>query len=266
MKDINKLVISGGAANVYYILGGLDILYDKGKLENIQYFSGASIGALVCVLLNLDWSPRKIADKLSDITSKGVEWNYSQMLNMVINFSKGSIIDIKPYEDFIDQILKEEDINTMMDLYNKTGKELIVATSNLTTYLPEYISYKTDPKIPVKEALLMSMAIPFCFETRKYNGQLYCDGAVLAGFPMDNQENTLGIWLMDCDTKNLFHKIIIAFFRNTYNNISNKDNIIVINKENNNVFLKADIQQQLSMFNSGQNQVLQQLVDIFKDC
>ena len=72
MKDINKLVISGGAANVYYILGGLDILYDKSKLQNIQCYSGASIGALVCVLLNLDWTPRKIADKLSDITSKGV--------------------------------------------------------------------------------------------------------------------------------------------------------------------------------------------------
>ena len=36
-------------------------------------------------------------------------------------------------------------------------------------------------------------------------------------------------------------------------------------KDNNEVFLKADIQQQLSMFNSGQNQILPQLVNIFKD-
>jgi predicted patatin/cPLA2 family phospholipase len=266
MEDINKLVICGGAANVYYILGGLDILYDKGKLKNINSYCGTSIGALVGVLLNINWSPRKIADTLSDITSTGAEWGYSQLLNIIINFSKGSIIDIKPYEDFIDLLFEKENITTMIDLYNKTGKEMIISTSNLDTYLPEYISYKTDPKIPVKDALLMSMAIPFCFETRKYNGQLYCDGGILGGFPMDNNENILGIWLMDCDSKNLLHKILIAFFRKTYNNIINKDKIIVINKDNNNVFLKADIQQQLSMFNSGQNQVLQQLVDIFKDC
>ena len=82
---------------------------------------------------------------------------------------------------------------------------------------------------------------------------------------MDNHENTLGIWLMDSDSKNLFHKIIIAVLRNSYNNITDKDNIIVIKKDNNEVFLKADIQQQLSMFNSGQNQILPQLVNIFKD-
>ena len=265
MKDINKLVICGGAANVYYILGGLDILYDKGKLKNIECYCGTSIGALVCVLLNINWSPRKIADTLSDITSTGAEWNYTQLINIIINFSKGSIIDIKPYEDFIDQLFEKENITTMNDLYNRTGKELLISTSNLDTYIPEYISYKSDPKIPVKEALLMSMAIPFCFETRKYNGQQYCDGGILGGFPMDNNENTLGIWLMDCDSKNLLHKILIAFFRKTYNNIINKDKIIVIHKDNNNVFLRADIQQQLSMFNSGQNQVLQQLVNIFKD-
>ena len=153
----------------------------------------------------------------------------------------------------------------MMELYNKTNKEVIISTSNLDTYLPEYITYETDPKLPVKEALLMSMSIPFCFETRKYNGHQYCDGAILGGFPMDNHENTLGIWLMDSDSKNLFHKIIIAVLRNSYNNITDKDNIIVIKKDNNEVFLKADIQQQLSMFNSGQNQILPQLVNIFKD-
>jgi predicted acylesterase/phospholipase RssA len=265
MKEINKLVISGGAVNVYYILGGLDILYSNDKLNNIKCYVGASIGAMVSILLSIGWSPRRIADEMSEISSNGVEWNYSQFLNILFNFSKGSIIDIKPYEEYIDKLFKKEGITTMMELYNKTNKEVIISTSNLDTYLPEYITYKSDPKLPVKEALLMSMAIPFCFETRKYNGHQYCDGAILGGFPMDEHENTLGVWLMDCDSKNLFHKIIIAVLRNTYNNITNKDNIIVINKDNNNVFLKADIQQQLSMFNSGQNQVLQQLVGIFKD-
>jgi len=265
MKDINKLVISGGAANVYYILGALDILYGNGKLNNINCYAGASIGAMVSILLSIGWNPRRIADEMSEISSNGVEWNYSQFLNILINFSKGSIIDIKPYEEYIDKLFKKEGITTMMELYNKTNKEVIISTSNLDTYLPEYITYKTDPKLPVKEALLMSMSIPFCFETRKYNGHQYCDGAILGGFPMDNNENTLGIWLKDYDSKNLFHKIIIAVLRNSYNNITNKDNIIVIKKDNNEVFLKADIQQQLSMFNSGQNQILPQLVNIFKN-
>jgi len=265
MKDINKLVISGGAINVYYILGALDVLYSNGKLDNINCYAGASIGAMVSILLSIGWSPRKIADEISEISSNGIEWNYSNFLNILINFSKGSIVDIKPYEDFIDKIFKKEGITNMIELYNKTNKEVIISTSNLDTYLPEFISYKTDPKIPVKEALILSMSIPFCFETRKYNGHQYCDGAILGGFPMDEHENTLGVWLMDCDSKNLFHKIIIAVLRNSYNNIKNKDNVIVINKDNNDVFLKANIQQQLSMFNSGQNQVLSQLVNIFKD-
>ena len=129
MKDINKLVICGGAANVYYILGGLDILYDKGKLNNIECYCGTSIGALVSVLLNINWSPRKIADTLSDITSTGAEWNYSQLLNIMINFSKGSIIDIKPYEDFIDLLFEKENITNMIELYNKTGCLLYTSPS-----------------------------------------------------------------------------------------------------------------------------------------
>ena len=92
MKDINKLVISGGAINVYYILGALDVLYRNGKLDNINCYAGASIGAMVSILLSIGWSPRKIADEISEISSNGIEWNYSNFLNILINFIKGSEI------------------------------------------------------------------------------------------------------------------------------------------------------------------------------
>ena len=59
MKDINKLVISGGAANVYYILGALDILYGNGKLNNIRDIPIAfsRLGSLDIFVLNQIFLP-----------------------------------------------------------------------------------------------------------------------------------------------------------------------------------------------------------------
>ena len=44
---------------------------------------------------------------------------------------------------------------------------------------------ETDPELPVKIAVRMSMGIPGVFEPFAYQGHLYCDGGMINDFPMN---------------------------------------------------------------------------------
>ena len=269
MDEINNLVLSGGAVNGFYTLGVLDVLSRMGKLNNLKSITGVSIGAFIGVLMSLGLSARDIADRISEISSKGPNWGYAHLITLLPMYLRtGFLMDSKLYEEYLDDLLKEYDINTMKELYNKTNKNVTIVVSNLTDFKVEYINYTDYPDMLVKDALLMSMCLPFCFEPRIFKEKTYCDGALFDSFPLQLHpcENTLGVYLLDQESPIMFKQIMVGIMRQSYNKtklLCKDHKVIEIYKTVPDIFMQANIQEQLSMYTSGQNQSTKQIIELF---
>src|SRR3990170_8230654 len=56
----NTLVLSGGSIKGCCLLGALQYFYDKGQLSNITKYVGTSIGAIICYLLAIGYTPLEL--------------------------------------------------------------------------------------------------------------------------------------------------------------------------------------------------------------
>jgi len=63
-------------------------------------------------------------------------------------------------------------------------KDLYVFGTDLTQQAVQEFSYQTTPDMAVADAVRISMSIPFFFEARNYEGNVYCDGGVLNNYPI----------------------------------------------------------------------------------
>ena len=85
-------------------------------------------------------------------------------------------------------ILKKKNIDvdiTFIDLIKKTGKNIIVATTNLSKKKIEYLSVDTYPEMKVITAIRMSTCVPIIFEPVKYYNDVYVDSFIYNNFPID---------------------------------------------------------------------------------
>ena len=53
----NSLVLSGGAVRGLAIIGALQYAYDNFLLKNVKFFFGTSVGAIICYLLVIGYTP-----------------------------------------------------------------------------------------------------------------------------------------------------------------------------------------------------------------
>ena len=176
------LVLSGGGIHGFEILGSLNYLHEHHLLNNIKIFSGCSVGALICYLMIIGYTPNEILTKIFT----------SQMLKNLSNFELSNILNNKGicsykyiYTLLCDLTLKKfNKLLTLQELYDQTGKTLIVSTFNLTDYKQEYFSYKTEPDMLCVDACRASSNIPFLFDDFVYNKCIYIDGGIIDNFPI----------------------------------------------------------------------------------
>lgn len=191
------LVLCGGGMKGIYILGGLKYLEEQNLLTNIQTYTGTSFGGILAFYLNIGYTVDELYKfaKLFDFT-KSTDINFD--INYIFNN-----YSINTYDN-LDVILnksislKNIDPNiTLLELYKKTKKKLILCTVCIDTKESEYISYETYPDLNIKTAIKMTMSVPILFPPIKYNNKLYVDGGLLNNFPIDifteNLENVIGI-------------------------------------------------------------------------
>lgn len=82
-------------------------------------------------------------------------------------------------------------------LYEKTRKHLKIGTVNLNSSLFEFFDHEQTPFVPVKAAVLASMALPLVFPSVVIGNSLYCDGALMMNFPFHAfpPSESFGLWL-----------------------------------------------------------------------
>ena len=184
LKSYDTLVISGGSMNGLGILGALQFLKDQNKLENIVNYVGVSVGAIICYLLIIGYTPieimiylctnRKVFEKLN-------KFNFVNALkgDGAISFSLISDVLERMTVDKIGKVLLIKDLNALFN------KNFTCVTYNATKSKKEIIDATTFPDLPCLTALRMSCNIPIIFEPYKFGDSYYVDGGLSNNFPVD---------------------------------------------------------------------------------
>lgn len=181
----SNLVLSSGGQYAFSFIGCLKLLEEMDILPSINTFVGCSGGALICGLYLLGYSTKEMYNYYtSNIGSKEIT-NIS--IHSFVNiFEEYGLDNGETFKEIIKKIITNKGFDeniTLIDIVKKTGKNLIICVSNMTTSNPEYISIENHPDIPLVTALCMSCCIPVLFKPIKYKDNYYLDGAVIDQFP-----------------------------------------------------------------------------------
>jgi NTE family protein len=188
MNSYDTLVISGGSMNGLGILGALQYLKDKEKLEGIENYIGVSVGSIICYLLIIGYTPIEIMIYLC--TNKKV----FEKLNKFdfVNAIKGEgAVSFSLISDVIERMTVEKigKLLLIKDLHLLFKRNFTCVTYNATKSRQELINMETYPDLPCVSALRMSCNIPIIFEPYKFGDSYYIDGGLSNNFPVDIGED-----------------------------------------------------------------------------
>jgi NTE family protein len=201
---IRNLVFAGGGVKGLSFVGAMQVLDEEGVLAGVTGFAGASAGAITAVLLACGYSPAEMEHIMSSMNFKTFEDGggiLSAPMNVLRRFGRfrGAAF-LKWVRARIADKMGDEDI-TFADLRARTGKDLRVVGTNLSTRSIVVFSPDTTPDMPVSLATRISMSIPLFFEAVVHEGQTYVDGGTVWNYPLtifdtlEDDPSTLGFHL-----------------------------------------------------------------------
>jgi len=219
---IKHLVISGGGHTLFQSLGAIYQLETKNffKLENIESIYATSAGAIIGIALALKFDWETLNDYILKRPWKDV-FNIN-IQNILDAYKKKGIYDekhiIKCFKPLFDAKNVPIDIN-LEDFYNLTKIELHFYTFETNEYKMFDISYLTEPKLLLLNALHMSCSLPILITPFLIENKCYIDGGISCNYPLNY-----------CIESGKDPNEILGF-KNTYsqiknNNITNESNLL----------------------------------------
>ena len=216
-----NLVFSGGGfkglayAGVLQYLEEMNLLGDEDNGPGqIRRFAGTSAGAMVATLVALGYGSHDIhqfcSQELNAVFLDGFRrpTKLKCLKNLWKHFGLNRGKKIKKY--FGDKISAKSKRNnpdmTFYDLYKERGVELCVVVTNLNLMKAEFCHPKTTPDMPIRIAVLMSMAVPCIFAAVPYENNYrgvtdtYVDGGLLCNYPINCYDG----WYLSMKTEDSF--------------------------------------------------------------
>ena len=211
----DELISSGGPKGLS-IIGSLNEFEINYPIKNFKYFTGCSIGGLLCLMLNIGYT-------INDFKEIMFKMNFEIFQDLKIR----NIIDKCGFDEgikisnFFKAIIINKNYSstlTYKDLYEQTGKILTIVVTNITKGISEYHNFYNTPNMNVLLSLRMTTNIPILFSPIFYNDNYYLDGALLNPYPYYYNKNTkkIGFWL--------FAKYEYEFLNNYETNFVNNTN------------------------------------------
>ncbi|MGN1400694.1 MAG: patatin-like phospholipase family protein [Bacillus sp. (in: firmicutes)] len=187
-------VFSGGGVKGYALIGGLQVLQEKGMA--VARAAGTSAGSLVAALVMAGYTADEIEQLMlgvgkDDFVDKrhGINLPLLYWFNLYwrLGLYKGDQL-----EKTIEHLLEKKGIRVFGDLPAPDSLRLIASdiSSGCILVLPDDLpKYGVNPMtFRVATAVRMSCSIPYFFRPVKLKGKKIVDGGVLSNFPM---------WLFD---------------------------------------------------------------------
>ena len=163
MQTKKGIVLSGGAIYGLLHLGALQVI----SLEHLEYFSGSSVGSLICALLACKIPINDIIDKAK--AKRILDKNNINIFNIFENLGIDDSSSIRNWlKDIIGDI-------TFKEVYYNYGNTLFVSVFNVDLLQVEYLSKFSDPDLKVIDAVVMSCSIPLLMTCKIHNSFHYTD-------------------------------------------------------------------------------------------
>jgi len=108
-------------------------------------------------------------------------------------------------EEMIGSALKQkcgDEHITLKAVKDRFGKRLVILACELDSGKERRFTPETDPELPLRVAVRMSMGVPGLMEPFSYRGHMYCDGGMCNDFPMNalpESEIRLGLMVRPVD-------------------------------------------------------------------
>ena len=188
-----NLVFEGGGVKGIAYVGAMEVLADLGILQNIKRVGGTSAGAINALLLGLNYSPAETRDILSSLNFNNFlddTWGIvrdGQRLIKEFGWYKGDF-----FRSWVADLIRKKTGNpeaTFKDVFeqknSKGFRDIYFVGTNLSTRFVEVFSYEHTPRIPLADAVRISMSIPLFFSAvRSFRGDVYVDGGLLDNYPV----------------------------------------------------------------------------------
>ena len=162
------LVIGPAAMGLFAFMGSLAVI----DLKKVKEVSGASAGAILGLFICLEKSMEEIMEFCLQLDLKKLT-----TMNLLSLFSNFGLISHEP----IKKVLKEFCGDPT---FSNLSKKLYVTSFCVNKSETEYFSIDTTPDMSVIDAVCMSIAVPFLFETVKYKNFTYLDGGTFESAPI----------------------------------------------------------------------------------
>jgi hypothetical protein len=207
IEHFNEIIISSGGNKGIALIGALNEFFNRYPIKKIKYYSGCSVGSIICLLLNIGYNINELNEILFKINFGNFQELKVRNLLEKCGFDEG----IK-FTNFFKALLLNKNFNqniTFSELYRLTDKILTITVVNITKGITEYHNYINTPDLSVVLSVRMSINIPILFSPIFYSNCYYVDGALLDPFPFFYNKNTIkiGFWL--------FEKYELNFIRNS---------------------------------------------------
>lgn len=227
-----NLVLSGGGSKGIAHLGGLYGLEQLGILKHIKTIVGTSIGALMALLIYIGYKPDELRKFFINLNFKKMQG--AELVNL---FKLYGLDDGKRIELVMKKLINAKNMDsniTFKQIYDITGKTLIITGTCLNDKKVHYFSHKTFPAMPVITAVRISMSFPLYFTPVEYESKTYVDGGCMDNYPMhlfddkNDLKETIGLYLCDIrdnidNIKNIedyiYHMFDCIFEGQTYNSL-----------------------------------------------
>ena len=202
-KDISKykaLVLQGGGMRGIVFLGGLRALEKLGVMQNIEFFAGTSVGALLGLVMYLgypvnyfiNWVTRDdFIESIFGYTMEEME-SFSIMKLISIGTEYGTL-STEYLQRVIMSLIARSPIlggrgtgmETFRDLYEASGKTFMCTGTCMNTSCEYYFSHDLTPDMPVCVAACISLCVPFLFKPIYYDCKYWVDGGLIQNLPVD---------------------------------------------------------------------------------
>lgn len=190
------LVLGGGGVKGCVLTGALEAMDKVFNINRIKYIIGSSAGGVIGYLLALNFTPQEMSTIFLNINL--IDYREIKVSNLIKKYGvdDGKRI-IRLIKSIIIQKYDRYDF-TFSQLYNLTGKTLILTGSNISKNKIVYFSRNKFPNMNVLDALRITICYPILYQPIILNNEYYIDGAALNNYPMNyfkNIKRKIGICL-----------------------------------------------------------------------
>ena len=230
----SNIVLSGGGTGAISYLGCFKYLDEHKDLKKgLKNILGVSSGAIFSLFFIFEFNYSEtivFINKVKDMNLKVVNLSNILKLNKTYGFDNGDkIIDI------IKVIYDIKGINyniTFKEIAQGYGRNLIIATANISKGNLFYFCVDNTPCVKVIDAIKASASIPLIFTPFIYNNDFHVDAFVYDNFPIsyfkDSINHTIGLNLINEKTT---INGIVSFIQSIFNTSVNYKSSIIHENE-----------------------------------